>query len=337
MHERERPVVVITGASAGVGRALARLYAARGAAVGLIARGPEGLGGARRDVEELGGRALVLPLDVADANALEAATERIENELGPIDVWINNAMTSVFAPVSETTAEEYERVTAVTYLGYVYGTLSALRRMKERDRGTIVMVGSALAYRGIPLQSAYCGAKHAVQGFHDSLRTELLHEKSNVKVTMVQLPAVNTPQFGWVKSKLPNKAQPVPPIYQPEVVAEGIAWAADHPDASRELNIGYPAVQAIWGDKLAPSIVDRVLAGSGYESQQTGEPEDPDRPHNLWDPVPGDAGAHGAFDDRARGSSWQLWANTHRGTLAVAGAVGAAAVTGVAALIGRRG
>lgn len=326
---------MITGASAGIGRALARLYGARGASVGLIARGVAGLEGAAREVEAAGGTALILPLDVADAKAIEAATERSEQELGPIEVWINNAMTSVFSPVHQMTPEEYERVTQVTYLGYVYGTLAVLRRMRARDRGTIVMVGSTFAYRGIPLQSAYCAAKHAVQGFHDSLRTELMHDGSGINITMVQLPAVNTPQFGWVKSRLPNRAQPVPPIFQPELIAEGIAWAADNPEATRELNIGWPAVKAIWGNKLAPGFADRVLARMGYQSQQTDEPEDPDRPNNLWAPVAGDHGAHGTFDDRARTGSWQLWANTHRGlvTLAAAGTASAAAIT---ALMWRR-
>jgi NAD(P)-dependent dehydrogenase (short-subunit alcohol dehydrogenase family) len=318
--DARQPVVSITGASAGVGRALARLYGARGASVALIGRGRDGLEGARRDVEAAGGRALMLPLDVADHDAVETAAERVEHELGSIDLWINNAMLSVFSPVSEMEPDEYRRVTDVTYLGYVWGTLAALRRMRPRNRGTIVLVGSALAYRGIPLQSAYCAAKHAVQGFFDSLRSELLYEGSAINVTMVQLPAVNTPQFGWVKSRLPNKAQPVPPIFQPEVIASGIAWAADNPEATRELNIGWSAVKAIWGNKLAPGYADRVLAMTGYEAQQTDEPEDPDRPHNLWEAVPGDHGAHGAFDDRARSWSWQLWANTHRGLLAVAGA-----------------
>ncbi|MGQ0608382.1 MAG: SDR family oxidoreductase [Chloroflexota bacterium] len=335
MTDTNQQVVVITGASAGVGRALARLYGARGASVGLIARGVDGLEGARREIEEAGGQALVLPLDVADADALEQAAVRVERELGPIDVWINNAMASVFSPIHEMTADEYDRVTKVTYLGYVYGTLAALRRMRERDRGTIVMVGSALAYRGIPLQSAYCAAKHAVQGFHDSLRTELMHDGSRINVTMVQLPAVNTPQFGWVKSRLPNRAQPVPPIFQPELIAEGIAWAADHPEATRELNIGWPAVKAIWGNKLAPGFADRVLARMGYQSQQTDEPEDPDRPNNLWEPVSGDHGAHGTFGNRARTGSWQLWANTHRGLLSLA-AAGTASAAAIAALAWRR-
>jgi hypothetical protein len=249
-------------------------------------------------------------------------------------------MASVFAAFTDITPEEFRRVTDVTYLGAVWGTLAALRRMLPRDRGVIVLVGSALAYRGIPLQAAYCGAKHAMQGFYDSLRTELLHDGSNVRATMVQLPAVNTPQFTWIRSRLPRRAQPVPPIFQPELIADGIAWAADHPEATRELNIGWPAVKAIVGNKLVPGYADRVLARTGYSSQQTDEPEDPNRPDNLWHPVDGggggDFGAHGAFDDVARDSSWQLWANTHRGTLAT-GAAAVAALGMLTALLGRRG
>lgn len=221
-------VVVVTGASAGVGRAIVREFARHGAHVGLLARGRDGLDGARREAEAAGGKALVVPTEVTDAEAVEAAAQTVEESLGPIDVWVNNAMASVFSPVKETKAEEYRRVTEVTYLGYVHGTLAALARMLERDRGTIVQVGSALAYRGIPLQSAYCASKHAVQGFTDSLRTELIHEGSGVRVTEVHLPALNTPQFGWVRSRLPNKAQPVPPIYRPEVAAEAVYWAAHH-------------------------------------------------------------------------------------------------------------
>jgi NAD(P)-dependent dehydrogenase (short-subunit alcohol dehydrogenase family) len=293
-------VVVITGASAGVGRATAQAFARRGAHIGLLARGAEGLVGARRDVEAAGGKALVLPTDVADAAGVEAAAVAVEQRFGPIDFWINNAMASVFAPVQETTPEEYRRVTEVTYLGVVHGTLAALRRMVPRDRGVIVQVGSALAYRGIPLQSAYCAAKHAIQGFHDSLRSELIHDGSHVHVTMVQLPALNTPQFGWVKSRLPNKAQPVPPIFQPEVAARAIVWAADHP--RRELYVGWPTVKAILGNKLFAGLLDRYLAQTGYQGQQTAEPADPHRPHNLWQPVDDthDLGAHGSFDRRAR-------------------------------------
>jgi NAD(P)-dependent dehydrogenase (short-subunit alcohol dehydrogenase family) len=310
-------VVVITGASAGVGRAAAREFARRGAHVALIARGRDGLEGARREVEAFGGRALVLPLDVADAEAVERAAERVERELGPIDVWVNNAMVSVFSPVKKMKAEEYRRVTEVTYLGYVYGTLAALKRMLPRDRGVIVQVGSALAYRGIPLQSAYCAAKHAVQGFMDSLHAELLHDESNVRVTMVQLPAMNTPQFSWVKSRLPREPQPVPPIYQPEVGARAIYWAAHN--ERRELYVGWPTVEAIVGDKLAPGFADWYLARGGYDAQQTDEPVSPERRDNLWEPVPGDHGAHGRFGERATDSSPQLWAATHRGLLALAG------------------
>ncbi len=311
-------VVVVTGASAGVGRATVRAFAKEGARIGLVARGREGLEGARREVEELGGKALVLPTDVSDAAQVEAAAQMVEEEFGPIDTWVNNAMVSVFSPIKEMTAEEFKRVTDVTYLGVVYGTLSALRRMLPRDRGVIIQVGSALAYRGIPLQAAYCGAKHAIQGFVDSLRTELLHDNSRVRVTMVQMPALNTPQFGWVKSRLPNKAQPVPPIFQPEVAAEAILYAA-HNDR-REMYIGVPTVKAVVGNKIAPGFADHVLARNGYESQQTDEPEDPNRPDNLWEPVPGDHGAHGDFDTRAREWSPQLWASTHRNLLALAGA-----------------
>jgi NAD(P)-dependent dehydrogenase (short-subunit alcohol dehydrogenase family) len=319
----EPQVVVVTGASAGVGRATVRALAGRGAHIGLIARGRDGLEAARREVEELGGKALVLPLDVAEADKVELAAAEVEEKLGPIDVWINNAMASVFSPVRETTAEELRRVTEVTYLGYVYGTLSALRRMLPRDRGVIVQVGSALAYRGIPMQAAYCGAKHAVQGFCDSLRSELLHDGSNVRVTMVQMPALNTPQFGWVKSRLPRKAQPVPPIFQPEVAARAILWAADHD--RRELWVGWPTVKAIAGNRIAPWYADRYLAKNGVDSQQQDGFEDPNRAHNLWEPVPGDHGAHGGFDDRATSRSPQLWATTHRGLLALAGAGLAAA------------
>ena len=319
MKQLSKPeVVVITGASAGLGRATAQAFAREGAHIGLLARGRDGLERARRDVEGLGGRALVLPTDVADADQVERAAEAVERELGPIDVWINNAMVSVFSPVKEMKPEEYKRVTEVTYLGVVYGTLAALKRMLPRDRGVIVQVGSALAYRGIPLQSAYCAAKHAIQGFVDSLRCELLHDKSNVRVTMVQLPAMNTPQFSWVKSRLPRKPQPVPPIYQPEVGAEAILFAA-HNDR-REMYVGYPTVEAIVGDKIAPGFADKYLAQNGYDAQQTSEPVAPDRRDNLWEPVPGDHGAHGEFDDCASASSPQLWANVNRNWLAIAGA-----------------
>jgi len=329
----QHEVVVITGASAGVGRATVREFAKHGAWIGLIARGRDGLEGARREVEAEGGKALVLPTDVADHKQVEQAAQRVEDKLGPIDIWVNDAMTSVFSPVKEMTAEEFKRVTEVTYLGYVYGTLSALKRMLPRDRGTIVQVGSALAYRGIPLQAAYCAAKHAVLGFHASLRTELLHDKSKVRITMVQMPALNTPQFGWVKSRLPRKAQPVPPIFQPEVAARAIYHAAHHP--LREYYVGHSTVQAIVGNKLAPSLLDHYLARTGYNAQQYDGREDPDRPNNLWDPVPGDHGAHGSFDQRARGYSVQWWADSHRLLLGLAGVAGATAAI-YAALKNRR-
>lgn len=319
MKQLSKPeVVVVTGASAGLGRAIIQRFARDGAHIGLLARGRDGLEGARKDVEELGGKALVLPTDVADAEAVERAAEAIEREFGPIDIWINNAMVSVFSPVKEMKPEEYRRVTGVTYLGYVYGTLAALKRMLPRDRGVIVQVGSALAYRGIPLQSAYCGAKHAIQGFMDSLRAELLHDKSNVRVTMVKMPAMNTPQFDWVKSRLPNKPLPVPPIFQPELGAEAVHFVAHN--ERREMYVGIPTVKAIVGDKIAPGYADHYLARNGYESQQTDEPDDPNRPDNLWEPVAGDHGAHGPYDDRSSDWSAQLWATENRNWLMMAGA-----------------
>jgi len=322
-------VVVITGASAGVGRATVREFAKHGAQIGLIARGVDGLKGAQKEVEELGGKALVFPLDIGDADRVEAAAAQIEADLGEIDIWINNAMASVFSPVKEMTAEDFRRVTEVTYLGCVYGTLAALKRMLLRNRGVIVQIGSALAYRGIPLQAAYCAAKHAIQGFCDSLRCELMHDKSNVRLTMVQLPALNTPQFGWVKSRLPRRAQPVPPIFQPEVAAEAIYFAAHHP--RREFYVGAPSVAAIVGNRFVPGLLDRYLANTAYESQQYNGPEDPDRAHNLWQPVPGDHGAHGAFDKRATDWSPQLWASEHRGLVALG--VMVLAVSGIVALL----
>jgi short-subunit dehydrogenase len=313
-----RRVVIITGASAGVGRAAARAFAREGAVVGLIARGHDRLETARQEVNSLGGLGVSLPADVANSDAIEEAATLVEATHGPIDVWVNNAMTSVFSPVHQMTADEYRRVTEVTYLGVVHGTLAALRRMRPRNAGIIIQVGSALAYRGIPLQSAYCAAKHAVQGFCDSLRSELLREQSGVRLTMVQLPAMNTPQFDWVKSRMPNRAQPVPPIYQPDVAADAIVWAARH--ARREIWVGTPTVKAILGNRLVPGLADRYLAQIGVESQQTGEPEDPDRPHNLWDPVPGDPGAYGRFGENAREWSPQLWASLHRGLVVIAAA-----------------
>jgi len=268
---------MITGASAGLGRAAAREFGRRGAKVGLLARGVEGPEAAKREIESMGGRALVLTADVADSAAVEQAAAILEEKLGPIDIWVNNAMASVFSPVMEMTAEEYKRVTEVTYLGVVYGTLAALKRMLPRNRGTIVQVGSALAYRSIPLQSAYCAAKHAVAGFTDSLRCELIHDRRKIHLTMVR--ALNTPQFGWVKSRLKHKAKPVPPIFQPEVGARAIYWAAHH--ERRELYVGWPTVEAIVANKVAPGALDHYLGRTGFRSQQTSEPEDPHRPDNL--------------------------------------------------------
>lgn len=307
----EGSVVVITGASAGVGRATVRAFAERGAAVGLLARGQDGLRAARAEVEQLGGRAVDVVTDVADPGDVEAAASKVEEELGPVDVWVNNAMVSAFMPLSEMSAEDFKRVTDVTYLGCVHGTMSALRRMIPRDRGSVIQVGSALAYRGIPLQSAYCGAKHAMQGFTESVRCELLHDKSNVRITMVQLPALNTPQFHWVKTNFERHPQPVPPIYQPEIAAEAIVWASGA--RHREVNVGETTTATVLADKVASGLLDRYLGATGYDSQQSNVPIEPDRPNNLWAPVAGDHGAHGEFDARAHDFSAQWWLAKHRG------------------------
>ena len=302
-------VVVVTGASAGVGRAAARAFADRGAVVALVARGEQGLEASAREIESRGGASLVVPTDVADPDAIESAADRVERDLGPIDVWVNNAMVSVFAPFTDISAGDYRRVTEVTYLGCVYGTMSALRRMVPRDSGVIVQVGSALAYRAIPLQSAYCGAKHAIEGFTESLRCELTHDKSKVGLTMVQLPALNTPQFHWVKTTLPRHPQPVPPIFQPEVAADAIVWAAEHP--RREYWVGWATARAIVANRLVPGLLDRYLARRGFDSQQADRPIEADRRDNLHEPVMGDFGARGEFDDRAKTGS-PLWRMTRR-------------------------
>jgi NADP-dependent 3-hydroxy acid dehydrogenase YdfG len=316
-------VAVITGASAGIGRATARAFAGRGYDLGLIARDEDRLEAAAAEVGALGRRALALPLDVADADAVEAAAGRVEAEVGPIDVWVNGAMTSTLAPVDQLPSSEIHRVTDVTYLGTVYGTQAALRRMRPRDRGVIVQVSSGLAYRSVPLQAAYCGAKAAARGFTDALRCELLHDESHVRVTMVHLPAVNTPQSSWVRSRMPRAMQPLPPVYQPEVAARAIVWAAEH--ERRELSVGWPTVLALLGQRIAPGLMDRYLADRAWAGQMSDDPARPGSPDDLDSPVAADVGAHGAFDDMASDSSPLLWADTHRG-LVVGVVIGAAAM-----------
>lgn len=324
--------IVLTGAAAGVGRATARAFGERGANVVLVARGQEALDAAASEIEAAGGRALAVPTDVADADAVERAAAAAEDRFGPIDVWINCAMATIFSPVAALTPEEYRRATEVTYLGYVYGTMAALRRMRPRNRGTIVQVGSALAYRAIPLQAPYCGAKFAIRGFTDSLRCELLHERSGIHLTMVQMPALNTPQFDWARNKTGKRPQPVPPIFQPEVAAEAIVFAAYA--RRREVFVGWPTIKAIWANKFIPGLLDRYLATAGYDGQLTGEPAPADAPDNLCAPLPGDRGAHGRFDSRAKPVSVALELTRHRGAVATvaAGLAGAAAAVLLGAL-----
>jgi short-subunit dehydrogenase len=297
--------VVITGASAGVGRATAIAFAKAGAKLVLLARGLDGLAGAKKDVESLGGSAEIYSVDMSDSKEVEETVNKIESDLGPIDVWVNNAMCSVFAPVAEITPEEYKRVTEVTYLGQVYGTMAILKKMRSRNAGKIILIGSALAYRGIPLQSAYCGAKHGVEGFFESLRCELIHEKKNIQLSMIQLPAMNTPQFGWVLDKLPNNPRPMGFVYQPEVAAKAIVFAATH--NRRQIYVGWPTFETIIGNKIVPAFFDWYLAKVGYKGQQTDVKVDPNRKNNVWEPVPGDHGAHGTFDDIAHKRSIFLW------------------------------
>ena len=325
-------VAVVAGASAGIGRACVEAFAANGYDLGLIARGQAGLDGAAKEVDAAGGRAVVCAADTSVADDVEAAADAIEAQLGPIDVWVNDAFTSVFAPFTEVHPDEFERVTKVTYLGFVNGTRTALARMRPRDRGAIVQVGSALAYRGIPLQSAYCGAKHAIQGFTESVRCELMHEHSGVHITSVQMPAVNTPQFSWVRSRLPRQAQPVPPIYQPEVAARAVLFAAEHP-TRRQYWAGGTTAATIIANAVMPGVLDRYLGRTGFDSQQTDEPRSPDQPDNLWDPVDGDSdhGAHGTFDSRSHARSLQWWYTSHRRAVLGAFGVAAGAVAAAAA------
>lgn len=327
-----REVVVVTGASSGIGRAIARRFGESGADVGLLARGRDGLEGAKRDVEERGGRALALPTDIADPEAVEAAADAVEDEFGPIDIWVNAAMTTVFSWFEDIEPEEFRRSTDVTYHGFVWGTRTALARMVPRDRGTIVQVGSAMAYRGIPLQSPYCGAKHAIKGFQESLRTELRHKGSKVHLTMVQLPGVNTPQFDHCLCKMPNKPQPVAPVYQPEVAARAVHWAAHH--RRREVWVGVPTVYTILGNKLSPLVAEIYLARTAVGGQQTEEPLSPGREANLFESPPGDPGAHGAFDEKAHPHSLQSWASLHRVPVWAGLAAGTAAVGAIG--FGRR-
>ena len=313
-------IAVVTGAGAGVGRATVDEFARRGYDVALLSRNAERLETAASDVRQFGVRALPISTDVSDAAAVEAAAERVENELGPIDVWVNVAMATIFAPVHDITPEEFERGTKVTYLGQVHGTMSALKRMRQRNRGAIVNVGSALGYRSIPLQSVYCGAKFAIRGFTDSLRSEIIHDKLAVHLTMVDLPAVNTPQFNWALNKTGKRARPVAPIYQPEVAARAIFFAATH--KRRQIWLGYPTVQAILANRIAPGLIDRYLASSGYKGQLTNEPTGPDAPANLFESVPGPYGAHGRFDAHAKTRSWEMFTDRHRAVFWGAAALG---------------
>lgn len=305
-----KSVIVVTGASAGIGRAVVRRFAREGVKMALIARDEDRLRYAQKEVEAKGGEAIIFPLDVTNAKTLFAAADEIERTLGPIDVWINDAMVTVVSEFRDMDPEEFRRVTDVTYHGFVYGTMAALRKMYPRNKGVIVQVGSALAYRGIPLQSAYCGAKHAIQGFTESVRSELIHDRKNIQITMVQMPAVNTPQFAWCKTRMPRKPQPVAPIYEPEVAAQAVYWSAHHPHR-REVNVGGRNTLIIWANKFFAGLGDRYLAKKGYESQMTDELVEDNRPYNLWETVKGPFEAHGSFDERAVKKSSQLYLTTH--------------------------
>lgn len=332
---RNSPVVVVTGASAGLGRAIALAFAQRGAKLGLLARNPEALAAAKEECEKAGAVAMVIPTDVSDAEAVERAASQVEQELGPIDIWVNNAMVSVFSPVKEMEAADYKRVTDVLYLGFVHGTLAALRRMLPRDRGTIIQIGSALAYRSIPLQSAYCACKHAINGFTDSLRCELYHDKSNVQLTAVHMPAMNTTQFGWVKNRMPHNPQPVPPIFEPELTAEAVVAAGMAERPRREYWVGMPTVAAIVGQKFIPGLLDRYLGRTGYTSQQIAdEPRDPATPDNLHHYVPGRHSTRGKFAARSEDTSGELFVSLHRKGFAL-GAIACVVLGGVA--LGLRG
>lgn len=304
-EEDKREVVVVTGGSAGCGRAIVEEFARHKAKIAVLARGEDRLVDTVLEVTRLGGEAIAIPTDVADAESVDRAASKTEERFGPIDIWVNCAMASMVSQIRDMEPQEFKRVTEVTYLGVVWGTMSALKRMLTRDRGAIIQIGSALAYRSIPLQSAYCGAKSAIRGFTDSLRSEIIHNRSNIKVSMVQMPAMNTPQFDWIRSRLPRKAQPVPPIYQPDVAARAVYFAAHH--HPRELFVGFSTLEAIWGQKIVPGTLDRYLADKAWEGQMTGEADDPDRPDNLFEPVTGHFGAHGRFDDRSKTSSFESW------------------------------
>ena len=329
-------VVVVTGSSAGLGRAVAHAFAKRGAKIGLIARNPEALEAAKQECEDLGGRALVLPTDVSDAEAVDAAASKVEEAFGPIDVWVNDAMVSVFSPVKKMEAADYKRVTEVLYLGFVHGTMAALKRMLPRDRGTIIQIGSALAYRSIPLQSAYCACKHAINGFTDSLRCELIHDNSNVKVTAIHMPAMNTTQFNWVKNRLPNDTQPVPPIYEPELAAEVVVAAGFASNPRREYWVGTSTVMAIVGQKIVPGLLDLYLGKTGYKSQQIpNEPKDPNAPNNLYSYVPGTHSARGKFTNRSTSTSAEIFLVLNRNWFAL-GAAALCAIAGAATIARRK-